>query len=178
MNYDESFTTLQFASRAIKIRVDAHINEKIEMKKLQDKLIDFAKIKNMDLNSNRRRSQDDINSDQVLQLALKIAEKAKAAGLIVVVGGGVSVYSIPFFKKFPEGHIDRFETRKVVFSCPDALNNPKESFLKSVEFELLWLKNKRNYYATISKEDEVRLEMMENRYRASIEEIYGKQDPA
>jgi hypothetical protein len=64
MNYDESFTTLQFASRAIKIRVDAHINEKIEMKKLQDKLIDFAKIKNMDLNSNRRRSEDDINSDQ------------------------------------------------------------------------------------------------------------------
>lgn len=48
MNYDETFTTLQFASRAIKIKVDAHINEKIEMKKLQDKLIDFARIKQIE----------------------------------------------------------------------------------------------------------------------------------
>jgi hypothetical protein len=64
MNYDETFTTLQFASRAIKIRVDAHINEKVEMKKLQDKLIDFAKIKNIENASVRRTEGDGSNNDQ------------------------------------------------------------------------------------------------------------------
>ena len=49
MNYDETITTLQFASRAIKIKVNAKINEKIELKKIRDKLKDLNKIKNMDL---------------------------------------------------------------------------------------------------------------------------------
>ncbi len=48
MNYDETITTLQFASRAIKIKVNAHVNEKIEMKKLKDKLQDLTKIKNIE----------------------------------------------------------------------------------------------------------------------------------
>jgi hypothetical protein len=88
-----------------------------------------------------------------------------------VVGGAVSFHSIPFFKAFPEGHLDRFETRKVVFGCPGAINNSEEAFLMAVEFELLWLKNKKNYYGTIHKEDDVRLVMMEDRYRKSIEAI-------
>ena len=48
MNYEETVTTLQFASRAIKIKVNAHVNEKIEMKKIKDKLTEFSKIKNLD----------------------------------------------------------------------------------------------------------------------------------
>jgi hypothetical protein len=97
----------------------------------------------------------------------------------VVVGGGVSVHSLPFFKAFPEGHLDRFETRKVVFRCPEAINNPEEAFLKAVEFELMWLKNKKNYYGAIHREDDSRLEMMEERYRSSINKLlYGKSNKA
>ncbi len=48
MNYDETITTLQFASRAIKIKVNASVNEKIEMKKIKDKINDISKIKNID----------------------------------------------------------------------------------------------------------------------------------
>jgi hypothetical protein len=44
MNYDETFTTLQFASRAIKIKVNAFVNEKVEMKKTYEKLIDYLNI--------------------------------------------------------------------------------------------------------------------------------------
>jgi hypothetical protein len=87
------------------------------------------------------------------------------------VGGGVSVHSLPFFRSFPKGHIDRYETRKVVFSCPGALENHETAFLKAVEFEIMWLKNKKSYYTQISKEDDVRLSMMEERYRKSIEAI-------
>jgi hypothetical protein len=115
----------------------------------------------------------EINSQVILDIALEISDKAKQNGLTVVVGGGVSFESIPFFQAFPKGGIDRFETRKVIFSCPNALNNTKESFLKAVEFELLWLKNKSNYYIAISNEDKKRIEMMEHRYQKAITDIYN-----
>lgn len=115
--------------------------------------------------------RDTINTAEVLEYTLDLAAKAKAKGLSVVVGGGVSVDSSDFFKAFPEGHLDRFETRKVVFQCPKAIQNPERAYLKAVEFELLWLKNKKNYYAAIANEDTARIKMMEDRYRASIEKI-------
>ena len=59
MNYDETFTTLQFASRAIKIKVDAHINEKVEMKKIKEKLIDFSKIKQIEPVSKNNKDESE-----------------------------------------------------------------------------------------------------------------------
>ena len=114
-----------------------------------------------------------MNSDQLLGICMDMASKAKARGKTVVVGGSVSIRSMPFFKKFPAGHIDRFETRKIVFACPSALANTEKSFLKALEFELLWLKNKQNYYGRISKEDETRLVMMEERYRDAVSAAKG-----
>lgn len=49
MNYDETIITLQFASRAIKIKIHAKKNEKIEMKKIQDTLDELKKIKDYEL---------------------------------------------------------------------------------------------------------------------------------
>jgi 4-hydroxy-2-oxoheptanedioate aldolase len=112
-----------------------------------------------------------INSEVILEKSLVLAKKAKKHGLTVVVGGGVSVDSIPFFKAFPAKHIDRFETRKVIFGCPAAINNPEEAFIKAVEFELLWLKYKRDNYRGIAEEDAARIEMMEERYKKSLEKI-------
>jgi 4-hydroxy-2-oxoheptanedioate aldolase len=125
----------------------------------------------VDLTGSMGLTREDINSEQVRLLALDMAAKAKAYGKTVVVGGGVSVHSLPFFRSFPAGHLNRFETRKVVFSCPGALDNTEAAFLKAVEFELMWLKNKKAYYTQISREDDVRLKMMEERYRKSIEAV-------
>lgn len=116
-------------------------------------------------------SRDSINTDEILNYALDLAVKAKSAGLKVVVGGGVSVDSKPFFKAFPKGHLDRFETRKVIYQCPDAISNPEIAFIKAVEFELMWLKNKRNYYSAIAKEDNERIQMMEKRYQKALQEV-------
>lgn len=115
--------------------------------------------------------RDSINDERVLNHCLELARKAKEKGLTVVVGGGVSVDAIPFFQQFPEGHLDRFETRKVIFKCPEAINNPEIAFIKAVEFELMWLKNKRNHYSAIAREDEDRIQMMENRYRKSLDKV-------
>lgn len=128
----------------------------------------------VDLTGSLGLSREDINSEQVRDLALEAATKAKAAGKIVVVGGGVSVHSLPFFRSFPAGYIDRYETRKVVFQCPGALQNQEAAFLRAVEFELMWLKNKRNYYTQISREDDARLVMMEDRYQKQITTLADK----
>lgn len=128
-------------------------------------------IGRVDLSGSMGLSREAINSQEILKIALEMANMAQSKGLEVVVGGGVSVHSKAFFASFPSGHLHRFETRKVVFGCPGALDNPEEAFLKAVEFEILWLKNKKEYYGSIHREDDVRLEMMEKRYRDSIDAI-------
>jgi 4-hydroxy-2-oxoheptanedioate aldolase len=128
----------------------------------------------VDLTGSLAMSREEINSDKILEICKDAAAKAKQHNMTVVVGGGVSVHSLPFFRSFPEGHLDRFETRKIVFKCPGALQNREEAFLKAVEFELLWLKNKKNYYGSIHREDDTRLVMMEERYRNSINAVLKK----
>lgn len=49
VNYDETIITLQFASRAIKIKINAKKNEKIEMKKIKDTIDELKKIKDYEM---------------------------------------------------------------------------------------------------------------------------------
>lgn len=116
-------------------------------------------------------SRDSINQQEILDISLEIAAKAKQRGLEVVVGGGVSIDSIPFFRAFPQGHLDRFETRKIIFGCPAALENEEAAFLKAVEFEIMWLKNKKAHYGAIADEDNDRITMMEARYKKAIDRV-------
>lgn len=125
----------------------------------------------VDLTGSMNLDRSSVNSNEVLDICLSMAAKAKQHGKKVIVGGAVSVHSMPFFQAFPKGHLDKYETRKIVFACPGALNNSEAAFLKAVEFELLWLKNKKEYYGYIHREDDARLKMMEERYRTSIESV-------
>ena len=116
-------------------------------------------------------SRDDINGQRVFDITRDLFVKSKAKGLKNAVCGGVSADSLPFFRELPIGTIDRYETRKVVFKCPEALNHHADKgILKAVGFELLWLKNKRDYYSSISLEDYDRLQMLEKRYKVLIEQ--------
>jgi len=136
--------------------------------------LDGIVLGRVDLTGSMDLDRAAVNSDQILDICVGIAVKAKAKGKKVIVGGAVSVHSLPFFNSFPKDHLDKFETRKVVFSCPGALKNNENAFLKAVEFELLWLKNKKAFYGSIYSEDDSRLKMMEDRYRSSIEAIHKK----
>ena len=112
-----------------------------------------------------------VNSDEVKTIFIDILKKAKDRGLETAIGGGVSADSLPVFRGMPRGALDRYETRKVIFGCPDALEaSAEKGILGAVEFELLWLKNKRDYYGLIAAEDEQRIGMLEGRYRRAMDD--------
>jgi hypothetical protein len=107
-----------------------------------------------------------IESDEV-STAVETAAKACAEhGLQFVVGGAVSIDALPNLQRFKAVYLDRFETRKVVFSS-SALDSPNlsQALRQAVHFELLWLLNKREYYGIMYREDQTRIEMLESRWK-------------
>jgi 4-hydroxy-2-oxoheptanedioate aldolase len=129
----------------------------------------------VDLTGSMGMTREDINTQKVLEITKEIFTKAKSHSLECAVGGGVGKEAIPFFKQLGGGLIDRYETRKIIFKCPEALeDDPEKGILKAVGFELLWLKNKRDFYGMIYNEDKIRIEMLETRYKRLIEEAGGK----
>lgn len=123
-----------------------------------------------DMTGSLGMDKDDINHPRILQYAQKIAKLTQKYHKELVIGGGVSADSLPFFAQLPAGALTRFETRKVIFDAPRALSAPNAAtgILKAVAFEILWLKNKRHFYQSISQEDENRLQVLQGRYGASI----------
>jgi hypothetical protein len=109
--------------------------------------------------------RDGIESEEVTEKIIETAKVAKMHGLDLVVGGAVSSGALPQLKLVNLEHLTRFETRKVVFKS-EALNQSdiEDALLNAVHFELLWLLNKRDYYARITAEDEKRIQMLESRW--------------
>jgi hypothetical protein len=128
----------------------------------------------VDLTGSMGMTREDINSKVVFETTRELFEKAKAKNLECAVGGGVSAASLPFFRELGS-LIDRYETRKVIFKSPDSLSDhPDAGILKAVGFELMWLKNKRDYYGLIFDEDAQRIVMLESRYKNMIEAAGGR----
>ncbi len=128
------------------------------------KLLQGITIGRVDLLGSMGYDRKKVNDENIMEICTNIFKKSKALGLNNGLGGAISTESIDFIKKLhSEKLIDKFETRKVVFSADSILANPMEGILKAVEFELLWLKSKRRYYSGIKAEDENRIAMLEKR---------------
>lgn len=147
-----------------------------------DKMLALSEIEKLDgivmgrvdLTGSMGLSREDVNAQVVYKTTRDLFAKAKEKSLECAVGGGVSAASLPFFKELGN-LIDRYETRKVIFQCPAALSDKADAgILKAVGFELMWLKNKRDYYGLIFTEDAHRITMLEARYKKMIEDAGGK----
>lgn len=111
-------------------------------------------------------SRDIINSDRITDDCIKVAAACKTYNLDFVVGGGVTLDSVDALRRMRATHLTRFETRKIIFDASMLENsNVEEALFNAVEFELCWLKNKREYYLNIADEDISRIEMLEKRFQ-------------
>jgi len=131
----------------------------------------------VDMTGSMGLTRNEINTDQIRNICDEVLGKAKKFNgeMECVIGGGVSADSLPFFNNLTPGILDKFETRKVLFNAKMATleNGGDKGILKAVGFELMWLKNKRNFYGLIYKEDENRIEMLQNRWDKLIAQAGG-----
>ena len=155
--------------------IDAVTNFEAMLKMPESVKLDGIVVGRIDLTGSLGMSRDDINCRKIFEITRDLLTRAKEKPLETAIGGGVSAESLPFFRELPAGTLDRYETRKVIFGCPDALGKDADKgILKAVGFELLWLKNKRDYYSLIANEDAQRIIMLESRYKHLIEQAGGK----
>lgn len=136
--------------------------------------LDGIVLGRVDMSGSMGLTRDDVNSDAVYDVAERVFLQAKGHALECAIGGGVSADALPFMRRLPVGSLDRYETRKVIFACPNGLGTDADKgILKAVGFELMWLKNKRDFYGRIFEEDRVRIEMLQGRYDRLIEQAGG-----
>lgn len=128
----------------------------------------------VDLSSSYGYTRDSINTDVLMSMTHDILKRAKAKGKECVVGGGLSAESLPYLRQM-QSSLDKYETRKVMFELPGAIGeNADKGILKAVGFELMWLKNKREFYRFIYDEDAQRIDLLEERYKKAIEKAGGQ----
>ena len=127
-------------------------------------------IGRVDLSASMGLSRDGINSDEIYDACEYFSKTARAHGLKVGFGGGISFDTIPFIIKM-SGLADKFETRKVVFRMDDSEKRLKEGILLAMEFETMYLKNKCEFYDRMANEDRDRLLMLEERVKKARAEV-------
>ena len=128
--------------------------------------VDGAVFGRVDFSGSLGLGREGINTQRITDYAIQAAKLSEAAELDYVVGGAVSVDTLPSLKEIYSNYLTRFETRKIIFNA-DALNSNdiKDGLIEAVHFELLWLLNKREYYKIITEEDDKRIDMLESRWK-------------
>ncbi len=117
----------------------------------------------VDFSASLGYGRDKINSDEITDYVRKILKKAKESNIMAGVGGGISPEAIHVLHSLGDV-VDKFETRKVVFPYASDMNM-REALALAMEFEILYLKNKAEFYKKMAGEDCVRIQMMESRLK-------------
>lgn len=126
--------------------------------------VDGVVFGRVDFTLSRGLPRTAINEREITDAVLKTAVACRTHDLQLVVGGSVSASAVDALREVRKVRLDRFETRKIIFDG-SAIEQATilAGIANAVDFELMWLKNKRDYYRTIAGEDDARIAMMEDR---------------
>ena len=138
-NFEEIITTPEFS------RVDGIVLGRFDM------------AKSMNLETNQ------VNGAEILSISKHISQFAKSQNKFFIIGGRVCPKTLDFLSEVP--YFTGFETRKIIFDAKTAHNNDTDGILKALEFEILWIENKKNY-GTFKPVDEYRLKCLNKRLSA------------
>lgn len=143
-----------------------NIEEMIDLTKKNKNTINGIVFGRVDYTESHGLERSSIESDLITNDVLEVSKKCKEFELDFVVGGAVSFDARKNLRKFRDNYLTRFETRKIIFDSKALNLKSLEKALKdAVHFELLWLFNKREYYAGRHKEDNKRIKLLEDRWK-------------
>lgn len=127
----------------------------------------------VDFSGSMGLGREGIEKPDITNRIIEVAKLTQDNGLDLVMGGAISSDALENVKSVQAVFLTRFETRKVVFQGNAvASESIQDGLLNAVHFELLWLMNKRDYYANITKEDQVRIEMLESRWAVLGKDVF------
>ena len=113
-------------------------------------------------------SRDDINSDVVLDAANNLISKLPGDKEFVL-GGGISIESIPFLSKINHKNVTKFETRKIIFDYQNYLkkSDTKLGINKALDLEILWHKYLEDIYMKFANRNVERVNLIKSRSSVS-----------
>jgi len=132
---------------------------------------DFLKVVvvgRVDLSASYGLGRSGIDSEMIFLKTRDICLKAREYGYIAGMGGGITFEDVSNIDKL-KGIIDRFETRKIIFDMARIGKDIRNGIIKAIEFELLYLKNKAEFYDRMANEENKRIVMLEERLKAAKE---------
>lgn len=133
--------------------------------KILDEAAGFVKtvvVGRSDLSASMGIKRSEIDGDEIYKKVETFAEKTKKKGMKASFGGGVSVDTIPFIMKLGD-KIDQYETRKVILKRPSDAAFAEKQIMNALEFEMLYLKYKKEFYDSMASEDDKRIKALEQR---------------
>lgn len=122
-----------------------------------------------DLAASMRIDRKEIELERVFEVTKEFCVKAKRAGLVTNFGGNIGLESVPFVAMM-RPYIDRFETRKVVIKASDDKKLLKDAITQALNFELLYLKFKSDYYMGMATEDRKRIERLTTQVEGAMQQ--------
>lgn len=154
--YGEDINTVEWIINAETKTCHSNYKEVLEVGK---GFLNAVTVGRSDLSASMGIDRKDIESEPVFHATMDLLQMSRAQGITTNFGGNIGIESIPFIIGM-SGVADRFETRKVVITMDKDENKLKKAIHEALNFELLWLLNKQNYYSKLSTEDNARIERM------------------
>jgi hypothetical protein len=107
-----------------------------------------------------------VDSDATLKICRDVFSRARKKGLGCTLGGSMTVESKNFVQTLvQEDLLDRFETRNVIYSKDALQHHSFENLIHAaLQFELQYLKGKREYYNSLYSQDFLRINKLSKNY--------------
>ena len=132
-------------------------------------LVDFVTLGRVDFVSSLNKDRNFVNSEEMLEIASNIFEKAREKNIKCYLGGAISIESKDFIGKLIDKKLlDKFETRYIIFDTSKInFENFNDLLYWANVFEVEWLKLISNRYNLLFNKDTNRIKMIEERINAN-----------
>lgn len=132
--------------------------------KRAEHVLDGIVFGRVDFVTSQGKPRSFVENEETLEKVLIVAAACQQRNLQYILGGGVSMDSISNIQHVAKVHLNFFETRKISLDAKEIkAQSMAEGLRLAIEFELLWLKNKQNYYTMLQNDDVIRIRMLTGR---------------